>query len=98
MKYRVWSSSLPDIKVEASSPEDAVDKARKVNPEYCFVASVNDTPQDRYIKNKVRQISFKLNRVVDADILEFIEGLDNKNGYLKELVRADMERRKSHNS
>ena len=47
-----------------------------------------------YNKEKTTKISFKLNNEYDADILEFMKTVGNKNGYLKELVRQDMARKK----
>ena len=39
------------------------------------------------------QIKLKLHRVNDADILARLEASGNKQGYIKELIRADMERK-----
>lgn len=36
------------------------------------------------------QIKFKLNRKTDLDIIEKLESVENKQGYFKELVRADI--------
>lgn len=43
-----------------------------------------------YEKEYTRQIKFKLNRKFDADVIEWLEQQENVQGYLKELVRADM--------
>ena len=32
----------------------------------------------------------KLNKKTDADILEKLESVDSKQGYIKELIRADL--------
>lgn len=37
-------------------------------------------------------ITMKLNHRTDADILEHLSKLDNKNGYIKSLIRADIEK------
>lgn len=57
------------------------------NPKYA--------PQARYdVANRV-QLAIRLNRVTDADILEHLEMQSNKQGYIKELVRADMRRKET---
>lgn len=38
--------------------------------------------------------SVKLNRKTDADILEALQSASNKVGYIKSLIRADIEKRK----
>lgn len=47
----------------------------------------------RYAKTNMKQVKLTLNRNTDADILERLEACPNIAGYLKELVRADMEAR-----
>lgn len=47
----------------------------------------------RYAKTNMKQIKLTLNRNTDADILARLEACPNIAGYLKELVRADMEAR-----
>lgn len=37
-----------------------------------------------------RRVYFKLHRTIDADLLEHLEKQPNKNAYLKELIRKDM--------
>lgn len=36
----------------------------------------------------------KLNRKTDKDVIEALEAVDNKQGYIKALIRADIERSK----
>ena len=40
------------------------------------------------------QIKLKLHRVNDADILARLEASGNKQGYIKELIRADIAKRR----
>lgn len=47
----------------------------------------------RYAKTNMKQIKLTLNRNTDADILARLEACPNIAGYIKELVRADMEAR-----
>lgn len=56
----------------------------------------NYEPQKRYIRQNIRQVKFGLNRKTDADIIAHLEAQDNIAGYLKELIRADMNKKPRH--
>jgi hypothetical protein len=43
-----------------------------------------------YQKDNVKQIVLKLNRNTDDDILSHLETKENKQGYIKELIRKDI--------
>lgn len=45
-----------------------------------------------YQKENVKQIKFTLSKIHDLDIIEYLDGIQNKNGYLKELIRQDMKK------
>ncbi len=51
--------------------------------------------QKKYIKENMRRYALNLNRNTDVDILEYLEGRDNVQGYLKRLIREDMARQKA---
>lgn len=44
----------------------------------------------KYNKTHVIQYSLKLNVGTDEDMIAFLNSIENKNGYLKDLIRADM--------
>lgn len=44
----------------------------------------------RYDANNTVRVNLKLNLNTDMDILEKLEGVANKNGYIKELIRKDI--------
>ena len=46
--------------------------------------------QAKYDAAHTKQIRLKLNKETDADILRRLDQVDNKQGYIKELIRADM--------
>jgi len=46
----------------------------------------------RYDKANTIGLYLKLNLKTDADILEWLEAQDNKQGAIKELIRKEMER------
>ena len=45
----------------------------------------------QYAKENTQQIKFVLNKNLDADIIEWLSTKPNKQGYIKELIRRDME-------
>lgn len=45
---------------------------------------------DRYDRAHTVQIKLKLNKKTDADILAQLDRQDNKQGYIKALIRADI--------
>ena len=45
---------------------------------------------NKYDKENTWQISVRLNKKTDADILEHLETVESKQGYIKELIRRDM--------
>ena len=45
---------------------------------------------DEANKGKWRMIHLKLNKEADADIIEKLEQVPNIQGYIKELIRADL--------
>lgn len=46
----------------------------------------------KYDKENTKAVKLKLNKRTDADILEYLETLDNVQGYIKELIRNDIGR------
>lgn len=50
--------------------------------------------QIKYDKANTRQITFKFNLKTDADILEKLDSVDNRQGYIKEIIRNDIEAEK----
>lgn len=48
--------------------------------------------QARYDAAHTRQIRLKLNLKTDADILSKLDSVDNMQGYIKELIRADIKK------
>ena len=44
----------------------------------------------KYDRKNTRQIKLKLNKKTDADILNKLDNEQNKQGYIKNLIRKDM--------
>jgi hypothetical protein len=51
------------------------------------------TPQERYDQKNALRLSLKLNKGTDADVLQRLREVPSKQGYIKSLIRADIERR-----
>lgn len=49
--------------------------------------------QARYQAKTRKRLPINLNTNTDQDIIAFLETLDNLNGYIKDLIRADMAKR-----
>ena len=48
--------------------------------------------QTKYDKANTRQIHLKLNRRTDADVIKALDNAESKQGYIKRLIRADLEK------
>ena len=46
--------------------------------------------QQDFIANRYRAFAFRLVKLSDADIIEYLEGKENLTQYLKELIKKDM--------
>lgn len=46
--------------------------------------------QAKYDAENTRQVHLKLNRRIDGDVLEKLDSVPSKQGYIKELIRADL--------
>lgn len=44
----------------------------------------------KYKKENQRQVLVKINRKTEPELLEWVEQHDNLQGYIKDLIRADM--------
>ena len=53
-----------------------------------------DEVNQRYIQKAMRQFMVKINRFTEPELLEWLESQPNKQGYIKELILADMEKNK----
>lgn len=49
----------------------------------------------QYAKENTQQIKFVLNKNLDADIIEWLGTKQNKQGYIKDLIRRDMEQNRN---
>lgn len=46
----------------------------------------------QYQKDFIIRRVLKFNRLYEEDLIEWLDGIDNRNNYLKELIRRDMEK------
>lgn len=47
-------------------------------------------PQAKYDANNTKMIPLKLNLKTDKDILDKLDSVSNKQGYIKQLIRDDL--------
>ncbi len=52
------------------------------------------TPQQKYDKKNCKPVYLKLNKKTDKDILEKLDSVESKQGYIKKLIRQDIEKGK----
>ena len=50
-----------------------------------------ETPQERYNRKNTKLLQIRLNKNTDADIMAKLEQVESKAGYIKALIRADLE-------
>lgn len=51
----------------------------------------------KYNKEKTILVSIRLNKETDKDIIEILNSVDNKQGFIKGLIREDIKKRKPCN-
>lgn len=54
------------------------------------MAKMRTQYQRKYDKNHAKFITFKFNLVYDEDILNKLNSVENKQGYIKRLIREDI--------
>lgn len=47
----------------------------------------------KYDKENMRQIKFNLSKKYDLDVIAALDAIPNKQGYIKDLIRADLARK-----
>lgn len=47
----------------------------------------------KYDQKNTKVVTLKLNKITDEDILAQLEACENKQGYIKDLIRRDIKRR-----
>lgn len=57
-----------------------------------MVSEAQKKAQEKYDKKATKRISMKLNLKTDSDILSMLEFVENKQGYIKRLIRNDIRR------
>lgn len=48
----------------------------------------------KFVKEKTVSVNLRLNKNTDADIIEKLAGVPSKMGYIKDLIRADIQKNK----
>lgn len=70
-------------------------RERKNQRQREYNKATNYASQKDYNKQHGKNINFRVFTPQDDDIIEFLETVPNKAGYMKDLIRADIARRKA---
>lgn len=57
---------------------------------HIILYTVRQTPQARYDAKNMLTVSMRLNRKTDADIITLLEKQENKQGYIKSILRKEL--------
>lgn len=49
--------------------------------------------ENRWQKENITRVTVKLYKNTDADLIEYLGDMENRNGYIKELIREDMKKK-----
>lgn len=60
-----------------------------------FMSDSKYSAQTAWNAANTTRVAIKLNNNTDRDIISYLDSLDNKQGYIKELIRADMARKEN---
>ena len=60
---------------------------------HTYTKEAHQRAAKKFEKEKTKQFPIRLNVNTDADVITFLESLENKRGYILNLIRADMDRR-----
>lgn len=55
----------------------------------------NKAAREKYLKEKTTSVCIRFMHNTEADLLEYLNSMPNKAGYIKSLIRADMENQKN---
>ena len=55
-----------------------------------YYNEVTKKEEEKYDKKSIKGVYLKLNKVTDADILAKLDQVENRQGYIKDLIRKDI--------
>ena len=58
---------------------------------------MQDNPQNRYRKANIKSLTIGFNLKTDRDLLDKLDSVPNKQGYIKQLIRQDIATNTSEN-
>lgn len=81
------------IKVYISTAEQKwgwAEKSAHLSKEVSTIAESKETPQERYHKAHTKIFSIRLVETTEQDIIQKLNSMPNKAGYIKRLIREDI--------
>lgn len=73
-------------------PKDADGEPRRRREVTRMATEAQIKAQKKYDAENTRQVHLKLNRRTDEDVLEKLDSVPSKQGYIKALIRADLKK------
>jgi len=58
---------------------------------------MQDNPQNRYRKKNLWTLSTAFNKATEQNLIDHLQKQDNKQGYIKSLIRADIAKSQKQN-
>lgn len=86
-----FTSDVDDFEIIEPAPKKKAKTKAEIQREYAKRSGYKD--QQKYAATHMKQVALRLNISTDADILQRLDEVDNKQGYIKELIRADIAKR-----
>lgn len=62
-------------------------------PSHSYTKEAMARSHRKFEKERTKQLNVRLNDRTDADIIDFLDTLENKRAYILDLIRADMKKR-----
>lgn len=86
--------------ISTQAPRNKPQRGRETAPnkketEGKAISERKETPQDRYLKAHATSVCFRVMHNTEADILKKLSSVENKAGYIKGLIRADIAKGKN---
>ena len=94
LSYYISLASIYGLTYSNSSLDKFLSKTNLSSKEeikdYVRTIMTNSNMEQKYDENNTKQIKLKLNLKTDKDILDKLNSVDNKQGYIKKLIREDI--------
>ena len=84
-----------DIKTKRTPLTEEEKRERKNARQAEYAKKTGYAANHKYDKANTKQYTLKFMKTTESDIIEHLDSQENKNGYIKALIRADMKNNKT---